>query len=203
MRGNRDNFGKMREPNLPYEGAYRQMTIERVADFLEQTPTRHQVFTSEGLSWLRYPDEMAILRKILQADRRQIHLILYLRDKAEFAESYRKQIYNSPGRTESQNPASVCYIERDSWILDYDALIAAYRDGFPDSRFSVIDYDEEVGRVGSIIPSFIETMGVAADCLPDYRRYFLNKTRAKARIARAKGIRKSFKSLKRHLVRRA
>lgn len=174
LRPERDSFIKLRNPQADYGEGFRAAIIQRVRGFLASSPQPHQIFSNEGMSWLRFPDEMERLRDLLQADHRAICFILYLRERKSFAASYRRQIYKVPGRTASKDPESVCYIEDDSWLLDYNALLSTYRSAFPDAMFKVIDYDAELAARGSVLPSFF----AAIDTEPpaDAHEYFLNKT---------------------------
>jgi hypothetical protein len=175
LRPERDSFVKLRHPQADYGEAFRAATTQRIWDFLDSSSQPHQIFTNEGMSWLRFADEMERLRDLLQADRRAICFILYLREPKSFAASYRRQIYKVPGRAESKDPASVCYIEDDSWLLDYDAIQRTYRSAFPDATLKVIDYDAELSARGSVLPSFFAA--IDTDPPANAHEYFLNKTR--------------------------
>ena len=58
----------------------------------------------------------------------------------------------------------------DDWYFDKDAIAAFWRAISPLSIF--LDYDKEVAECGSVIPSFLRTVGLPASL--NSVRYFVN-----------------------------
>jgi hypothetical protein len=79
----------------------------------------------------------------------------------------------------SQDCQSALYVEADTWLTDYGALISAYQRGFGANNVVVIDYDDEMKREGNVIPSFLRVLGVAPSRGFKAASYFLNTTNAR------------------------
>ncbi len=131
------------------------------------------VYSHEDLSYLRFDDELARLRDLF-ADR-VVQVVVCLRDKATFLRSYSEQLVAS-GFALTDDQESFAYVEADSWLADYDALVAGYRRCFGDGNVEVIDYEASVGIDGSVIPTIAERIGIPRSALPALDRYFLNRT---------------------------
>lgn len=112
------------------------------------------IWSSEHLSLLRFDDEIAPLADLVG---RTSRVILYLRNQADWLRSMRDQLVKN-GIQPSQDPESHAYVEADSWRVDYRALIDAWSVHF--QRLTVVDYDAAVETYGSVIPSFLNLLGV-------------------------------------------
>jgi hypothetical protein len=132
----------------------RRYTEQRVGAFLQRAPQSKLIFSAEGLAYLRHADEVDYLASLLAPQHTTV--IVYLRDKAAFLRSYRRQLrlMNLPP---SSDPQHYAYCEPDSWLVDYDALVAAYSRVFSDVR--VLDYEAICARERTIIPSFAREIG--------------------------------------------
>jgi hypothetical protein len=135
-------------------------------------PGTNIVVSTELLSLLREPEEIERLRSLFPAGC-SIAVTVCLRDKKEFLDSMKRQmaaqkIAASPVQGRSD------YVNDDSWLIDYDALLAVFRRLTADLR--IIDYDEAVRDFKNIILPFLKALDVrqlpAAETLP-----FLNKRR--------------------------
>ena len=114
------------------------------------------IASTEVLSWLRHPVEIARLRELFPAGT-TFTVILCLREKEDFIASYKRQLDARKipyGTRQGQRN----YVEKDTWLLDYDGIRAAFETLTDDIR--VIDY-EKVNRSGqNIIKTFCRTIGV-------------------------------------------
>ncbi len=133
----------------------RQQVSERVAGFIAQRHCDRLIFSAEGLSYLRHADELHRLADMLPPQHTTV--IVYLRDKAEFLRSYRAELAKQR-RPLSNEQGNYAYCEPDSWLTDFDALLAAYAATYPDIR--VKQYDAVVANQRSIIPSFLAEIGI-------------------------------------------
>jgi hypothetical protein len=135
--------------------ALRPKVEQRVADFIAERKCDRLIFSAEGLCYLRHDDELRRLGEMLPPACTTV--IVYLRDKTEFLRSYRAELVKQrwPLSNEQGNYA---YCEPDSWLTDFDALLAVYAAHYPDIR--VKQYDDIVASQQSIIPSFLEEIGV-------------------------------------------
>ena len=163
LRHERDSFAKLGVcQHITFDASFTRQIADRVHDFLSRCQEPCVLFTSEGLSLLRYADEIDRLSAILDAGNADVQVILYLRNKADFLRSYTNQLYKMKGRRPSQNRKSALYVEADTWLTDYDSLISTYQKGFGAGNVVVINYDEEMKRDGNVIPSFLRAVGVDA-----------------------------------------
>jgi hypothetical protein len=173
MRYTRDSFAKDKL-KLHTDENFTQSVRECVQNFIANSDKNKLIFTTEGLSYLRFPDEIERLRAVVDADNHDVKIICFLRNKKDFIESYKKQILKIKGRSFSENPESCYYVKEDSWLLDYDAMITAYQKGFGPENVMVIDYDEVVARDSSIIPSYLEFLGVDSNKFSNIEKYYKN-----------------------------
>jgi hypothetical protein len=181
LRYERDSFAKLGVcKDLKFDTAFTKQVADRVHRFLRDCNEQHVLFTSEGLCLLRHEDEIERLKMIIDAAMADVTIILYLRNKPDFLRSYTNQLLKVDGRKPSQDYASSLYVEPDTWLIDYDSLVAAYRSGFGPNNVVVIDYDEEMKREGNVIPSFLRAVGARALHGDDVQSYFLNTTDKRA-----------------------
>jgi hypothetical protein len=173
IRPERDSFAKQKL-RIKTGPSFTAVVRGRVASFLASSRTSSVLMTTEGLSLLRHADEIERLRLLLDADHNQVSVILYLREREQFIESYKKQIFKVPGRAFSDDPASVFYVEPGTWLTDYDAIIDAFRGGFGKDAVSIIDYDAEIERRGDVLPSFVEALGLRPEMFGDIGKYRSN-----------------------------
>ncbi len=157
LRDDRDSFARLRWPHLRGPG-YRLKTTETIRLFLEERDAAHAVFSNEDLCLLRYEDELSMLRDMLAATGEEIRVILFLRNKTDFLRSYTWQLQCNPERQASGDPRSALYIKEDSWLADYDALVAAYARAFGSASVQIIDYDAARTCKGGIIEAFQEAI---------------------------------------------
>lgn len=180
MRYDRDSFARsrlFRDRTIDAEFTHR--VSEAVRGFIGSREERRLLFTAEGLCLLRFPDEISRLQEILDADHNDVRIVLYLRNKTDFLRSYTRQVLKSPGRRTSDDPTSSFYVQPDTWLTDYDALLSTYRAGFGDESVTVIDYDAEMARAGNIIPAFLRAVGLEDEL--NCAGYFQNQSHKSGR----------------------
>lgn len=151
---------------------YRDSIAERIRQFVAANVHSTHLFTAEGLSFLRYPDEFDRLRRLIGGEAR---VIAYLRERDSFRDSYgaalRRRKQDRP-----EDKESFAYLGDDSWLLDYEARLRPFREVFGDSNVDVIDYDLSVRRDGGVIPSFLRSLGVDHAFAPsDWEPFWLNR----------------------------
>jgi hypothetical protein len=148
--------------------AWRASLLDQVAADLAAHPDEQTVLSAEHTGLLRYRDELQALRMLIG---RQAHVIVYLRDPAAFLTSMRDQLVKN-GIEPSTDPQSHAYVETDSWLADYRDRFHHWRQTFPRTTF--LDYDATTRHDGTVIPSFMEQLGIHRDDLPDLDHYWLN-----------------------------
>ena len=150
-----------------------------VRDQVNASKPDRLVYLHEDLSYLRYEDEFERLRDLLTG--RTVTVVVFLREPEAFLRSYAAQIEGT-GFELSDDPSSFAYVQPDSWLVDYDALLAGYRDCFGAANVEVFDYDQTVERDGTVIPTFAEELGISRSTLPPLDGYFLNTNGAHIRL---------------------
>ena len=120
--------------------------------------------------------EIDRLRTILDLPNHEVKVVLYLRNKEDYLRSYTSQLYKVQGRKPSSDRRSVLYVEPDTWLIDYDSLLAAYHRGFGAENVVVIDYDEQMRQWGNAIPSFLKALCLDTSDAPNFSTYFRNTT---------------------------
>lgn len=153
--------------------AWLAVADEHVRRQIRAAPHELLVYSHEDLSYLRFDDELERLRDLLAGP--TVQVVVFLRDRAAFLRSYRDQL-DATGFSPSADRSSFAYVETDSWLVDYDTLLAGYRHWFGEGNVEVLDYDETVQRDGSVIPAFAELLGISRSSLPHLDGYFLNRT---------------------------
>ncbi len=205
LRYERDSFAKLGVcKHIVFDANFTQQIAERVHRFLRRCQEPCVLFTSEGLSLLRYDDEIDRLSTILDAENAEVKVILYLRNKADFLRSYTSQLLKVKGRKPLPDCRSALYVEPDTWLTDYDALIATYQRGFGANNLVVIDYDDEMNHEGNVIPSFLRVLGSDASLESDTQAYFLNATnKSRARNPRQRWSQRLIRAWQKWTQRRA
>lgn len=154
-------------------------------------PADKLLISAESLSFLRYEDEVAILRDLLTP--RAIQVAVCLRDPTAFLESYRYEMERRD-IPPSRFAASHNYVEPDTWLTDWDGMLSVWRDVLGEDRVTVFSYEEQMARHRSSIPGVLEALsiddtdlpswtGVTANTRAQFERSFGSKiTRTLARI---------------------
>ena len=154
--------------------------VERIGDrvrrYIAGSACRRVVFSNEGLSLLRYPDEMARLKAMIPTER--IQIILYTRSAEGFLRSYSRQLLKDPRALPKViDKDSFAYTAADSWLVDFKDRIDRFRSAFGSSHVSVVDYDEQMRTIGNVIPSFLSLIGIDAEFKKaEWGGMFLNRS---------------------------
>jgi hypothetical protein len=127
-----------------------------ILQVVNANPDASLVASTEVLSWLRHPSEVARLKELFPA-KTTFTVILCLRAKEEFIASYKRQLDARKipyGTSQGQRN----YVEKDSWLLDYDGIRKVFETLTDDIR--VIDYEKAKRSGRNIIQTFCETIGI-------------------------------------------
>lgn len=185
LRYDRDSFGKLKMPEISFDAEYTRSIAQRVQSFIKRSAADNLIFTAEGLSHLRHPDELERLKQVLGNQYDSIRVILVLRDQATYLDRYRKQLLSKRGRKPSKDYWSCLYVEDDTWMTDYRQLQDAYASAFGKDSLHVIDYDREFQTCRNILPAFVRAIGLDPSTLPPDS---LTGYRSKASSAKPKGL---------------
>lgn len=156
---------------LKVDAAYREAIAAKLAAFDAAHMAQTLLFSAEGVSLLRFPDEMARLAALMPG--RALRFLFCQREKEAWRDSYRAQHAHLIG----DNPPAddFTYLADDSWLLDFGTRLDAFRAAFGADAVRVIDYDAATKRDRSIIPAILDALGVTeAFAGVDLSDYFLN-----------------------------
>lgn len=159
MRFERRSPFKRRMDRVPVDEAFRANVIAHVQSFLALCPEQKFIFSAEGLSYLRLPEETAVLGRIFEGH--SVEVIVYFRDKRAFLESYSRQIGASRALRNMKD--SWAYCGDDSWLIDYDGLLQAYSQQFGASAIKVRSYEADKEVFGGTVGSFLALLGLAGE----------------------------------------
>jgi hypothetical protein len=172
MRADRTSPIKMSGALPAVDETFRKNVRENLREFVSSSESSSYVLSAEGLSYLRYMDEMDRLKSLLPEG--NIHIVVYLRNPANFLNSYREEMkkHRLPIHIDKD---SFAYVEDDSWLLDFDERIGNFRAAFGSDNVTVLDYDREMHDAGNVIPSFLRVLGVETQFSPqDWSLFRLN-----------------------------
>jgi len=115
------------------------------------------IASSEVLSLLRYPSEIVTLKELFPSGT-TFTVVLCLRPADDFLASYKRQL-DAQKLAYGARQGLSNYVEKDSWLIDYDSLKLAYETLTDDIR--VIDYEKATKSGHNIIETFCRTIGIA------------------------------------------
>ena len=141
------------------------------------------MFSHEDLSYVRSDDEHERLAALF--DGVTVEIVVFLRNKhVVSSQSYAAQL-DATGFARSDDASSFAYVGQDSWLADYDGLLDGYRRSFGTANVSVLDYEAVMATHGSVIPAFLERLGIERSSIPSDERYRLNRTGTNVRPTEA------------------
>ena len=146
------------------------------ADLRAQSEAAHErlLVSSEALSYARRPREVERLAELFAP--RELAVVAVLREPISYLRSYRRTLIGM-GFEPSRYQGSFAYVEDDSWLLDYGAMLGAYREALGDDAVTVLDYEAEMERRGSIIPAILDGFGIGPGGLPAWDEFRDNRSR--------------------------
>ena len=136
------------------------------------SPLPTLVYSHEDLSYARHDDELDRLHALVEG--LPVRVVIVLRQREAFLRSYTEQLAATDFDT-SEDPSSFAYVEPDTWLVDYDALVGGYRRHFGAENVEVLDFDAIIAAEGSILPAFARLLGLDPATLPPLERYMLNR----------------------------
>ena len=173
IRGERPTPFKL-DHDLLVDDAYRGAVARDVAGFLDAAEGDLCVFSAEGLSYLRHPDEMERLAAMFAGH--AVTIVVYLREPEAYHRSHAAEFERRRQRGAPMD-ASFADLGPGSWLLDYRARLRPFRQAFGSENVTVMDYDVEVERDGQIIPSFLRILGMLDHFSPaDWEPFVRNRS---------------------------
>jgi len=163
--------------------AWRTPTRGHVRSEIER-PDEVMFFSNETLSLLRSVEELERLRELFAP--RVVDIVLVTRRTEDFLRSWREQLTRD-GFTPSQDPTSFAYLERDSWLVDYDEIVRVNQHVFGEHHVHVVHYDAAMATFDSVIPAVMTHAISEISMLPEWSNVRRNRgTRAHPNEARSR-----------------
>jgi len=120
------------------------------------------IVSSEGLTFLRTPEEKAELRKFLDALGREVTIILVLRDEAGWRASWNNQLRKLPKVWQGTQALPEMQRANGEWYFDRQAIIDFWSDL---GVLVCVDYNATLAAEGNVIPAIYRAMEVDPDGL--------------------------------------
>ena len=98
-----------------------------------------------------------------------------LRDRNAFLASYRKEMLKNGWRPSTRRD-SFAYVEDDTWLIDFDALIGGYANQFGTDHITVLSYENSIAQHGSTIPAIAAAAGLEVAAIPAWGDTWQNAT---------------------------
>lgn len=152
------------DPDLMLDEARHEMN-RNIRSWLAECHQPTALMSHEALSFLRSPDETERLKDLL-GDDREISILLVVRKPEDYLRSMRGQLEKRGFTGKSRFRTSVNYTEPDSWLVDYERLISVYNAAFGPGSVTVLPYEDEMERYGSIVPALLRECGYDPDSIP-------------------------------------
>jgi hypothetical protein len=143
---------------------------ESVAEQL-RVATDTFVVSSEALCLLRFRPEIDRLAEMFPPEHTTV--VVCLRKPADFLRSWRRHLDRDFFEF-SDDPTSFAYVKPDSWLVDYEQLLTAYRDVYGNDSVVVVNYDESMATHGSTVAGIAHTFCSDLSVLPSWNSYILN-----------------------------
>lgn len=143
-------------------------------------PAHDLLISAEDLSLLRFPDEVEKLVDLLAP--RAVRVAVCLRDPDDFLRSYRAEM-DRLGEPASKYPSSHTYYGADTWLTQWDDMLATWRSVLGDANVRTVSYEGAMTEHGSTIPGVLDALGVSPLDVPSWEAYRTNVT---ARVQRRK-----------------
>jgi hypothetical protein len=150
-------------------------------------PASRLLISAEGLSLLRYDDEVAALRDLLGP--RQIKVAVCFREASSFLESYRHEMTRR-GITPSRYRSSHNYVEPDTWLVQWDEMLAVWRRVLGEEAVVSFGYEDVMAEYRSSIPGVLAAFSIDETVLPSWVGVTANTRRKRERSLGAKVVRR-------------
>lgn len=126
---------------------------ERMNWYADHSPGKTLIISSEPLAFARTCTETEALSQVLREYTDDIELVLVLRDKKDWWESYCENTRKNVQPDDQILPESQYNIESNSWLLDWQSMLDAYGAFFDPP--TVLRYDSN-----DMLQSLSEVMGL-------------------------------------------
>jgi hypothetical protein len=133
------------------------------------------IISSEAFSFLRISSERQRVRQMFS--NHQVVPILFFRDEMEWLKSWKSELSKHLDLAEGRSSQlEICNFSERSWLVDYEGIKK-----FWGKSGKYLSYEDAVNGFGSVIPTFVEALGLDPAQCPSWDEFWLNKGGAKAR----------------------
>lgn len=140
--------GRLRRHIMKYRGRHRSSTV---------------IFSCDLLSLLRQRDEVLRLKRLFPPGT-EFTIVMCLREPADYLDACARHL-DLQRIPRGQQPNLSTYVESDSWLADYDAIIKTY--SLISSDIRVIDYDRDADHGNAILAAFFRIIGVTREVVDE------------------------------------
>lgn len=180
----RDDFGspvKLRARVRRYGPGRRLADIRRLRDELDRIASPDLLISAEALCFLRTPSEKRLMRAAFAGF--DVVPIVFFREKTAWLESLERQFGGLRLMLEGQGrltdgvpddyPEHVLDFGPASGLTDAGAIRRFFGDGI------YLDYEQALAERGSVIPAFLEAIGIDPASMPPQEDYWDNPSSEK------------------------
>lgn len=151
-----------------------QVVLEEAHEVISRASASRVVISGECFSFLRTEDERQRLR--LLTGEHAVRPILFFRDQEDWMRSWRAQLdKREHGVDADDRSESIFDFSPQSWLTDHDEMR-----GFWGDEASYLSYDGSLERAGSVLPDFLQTIGLDLAICPQWEGIWENRTPAGA-----------------------
>ena len=153
----------------------------------------HLLASHEELSFLRTDNELQNLRNLLPGQ--TFKIILVARNPSSFAQSWCNELQRMERNGVETHTRCSEFLRSVPFLTDIEGIAAMYRRHFGFSSVSVVDFDSEVKKCGSVLPALLRETGVDPDFFPDLSHFWSNSSRKpKLRLRVRRKLKKTWRS---------
>lgn len=142
--------------------AVKVQAAQQLDRFFETSKYPRALFIGEDFSYLRTDRECDDLKRLFRDEENRLHIILVLRDRDAWWESYVFQVMKMAELGTATRNARA-HLDRHGWLTDFDTLVAVLKRNF--ESVSLLEYNEDM------IGTFLDHLGLPpAEASDAYRR---------------------------------
>lgn len=143
--------------------------IRDVNSYFGRTRCKNIIISSEAFSLLRQAAEGQLVERIFASH--QVIPIIYFRDKSDWLGSWKSELskHLDLGSVHAAH-LEICNFSEGSWLLDYDGIKEFWGD-----TGKYLSYEDALNRFGSVIPSFLEALGLDPSQCPSWDAIWRNR----------------------------
>lgn len=127
------------------------------------------ILSAEAFSFLRTAEEESLLREMF-ADT-DLHPVGFFREKTDWLRSWAAQLERRGLVRAGQSETGIFDLSPDSWLVRHDDIRA-----FFGAEGTYHRYEDEIARNGSVLPAFLQAVGLDLSECPDWRGIWKNRS---------------------------